>query len=205
MTNRNIARSLSVRWRRIFGARRFFGFGRGVYIFERVEISNPAAIDIGSDVVIQRDCYLAARKFAGDGSEPRLIVGAGSNIGPRNHIFAHSEVKIGEKVLTAPNVFISDCTHEYSDPTVAIVDQPVRPLTATSIGSHSWIGYGCVIVGCKIGKHCVIGANSVVLSDIPDYSVAVGAPAKVVRRLKSEVGAWIPVTKSSPHSERGEY
>ena len=62
------------------------------------------------------------------------------------------------------------------------------------IGDGSWIGTGSVVLpGATIGKHCTIGANSVVTGDIPDYSVAVGAPARVIKRYVDGEG-WIPVT-----------
>jgi len=60
------------------------------------------------------------------------------------------------------------------------------------IGEGSWIGTKVSIIGSvRIGKHCVIGANSVVTKDIPDFSVAVGAPAKVIKRYDFERKEWI--------------
>lgn len=59
------------------------------------------------------------------------------------------------------------------------------------IGDGSWLGTHVVIAGnITIGKHCVIGANSVVTKDIPDYSVAVGIPAKVVKRYNFDTKCW---------------
>ena len=59
------------------------------------------------------------------------------------------------------------------------------------IGDDSWIGINSVIVGnVRIGKHCVIGANSVVNKNIPDYSIAVGSPAKVIKRYNFEKKEW---------------
>ena len=62
------------------------------------------------------------------------------------------------------------------------------------IGNGTWIGTNAVIVGnIQIGKHCVIGANSVVTKDIPDYSVAAGIPAKVIKRYDFEEEEWVRV------------
>ena len=59
------------------------------------------------------------------------------------------------------------------------------------IGEGSWIGTNAVIIGnVRIGKHSVIGANAVVTKDIPDYSVAVGIPARVVRQFDFLTGEW---------------
>lgn len=60
------------------------------------------------------------------------------------------------------------------------------------IADDVWIGANSVIIGpCKIGKHSVIGANSVVTSDIPEYSVAVGTPAKVIKHYDFTKGQWV--------------
>lgn len=62
------------------------------------------------------------------------------------------------------------------------------------IGDGSWIGTNSVISGdVHIGKHCVIGANSVVIKDIPDYCVAVGTPAKVVKKYDFNEKKWISI------------
>ena len=58
------------------------------------------------------------------------------------------------------------------------------------IGEGSWLGENVCVLGTHIGKHCVIGANSVVTKDIPDYSVAVGIPAKVIKRFDLESKSW---------------
>ena len=62
------------------------------------------------------------------------------------------------------------------------------------INDDTWIGRNVVIVGnVIIGKHCVIGANSVITKDIPDYSVAVGVPAKVIKSFDFDSNKWIRV------------
>ena len=91
-----------------------------------------------------------------------------------NHstIAAHHKVIIENGVLTGPHVFIADYNHEYRD-----VDKPVweqgefaQENSHIIIGEGSWLGTNVVVVGkVRIGKHCVIGANSVVTKDIPDY------------------------------------
>ena len=58
------------------------------------------------------------------------------------------------------------------------------------IGEGTWLGEGVCVIGAKIGKGCVIGANAVVTKDIPDYSVAVGSPAKVIKKYNSDTKRW---------------
>lgn len=97
-------------------------------------------------------------------------------------------MKIGEKVLLSPNVYITDCDHEYRNIDIPVIDQGiVQRGQKVSIGEGSYIGINTVIVGnVKIGKHCVIGANSVVTKDVPDYCVAVGSPARVIKTIEKK-------------------
>ena len=82
-------------------------------------------------------------------------------------------------------MYITDCDHEYRDINVPVIDQGiVQRGQMVSIGEGSYIGINAVIVGnAKIGKHCVIGANPVVTKDVPDYCVAVGSPARVIKKM----------------------
>jgi acetyltransferase-like isoleucine patch superfamily enzyme len=87
-------------------------------------------------------------------------------------------------------VYITDQNHGYEDVTTSISaqSQPERPV---SVGDGSWIGAGAMILpGSSIGRHVTIGANAVVTGVIPDWSVAVGAPARVIRRYEPDKG-WI--------------
>lgn len=58
------------------------------------------------------------------------------------------------------------------------------------IGEGTWLGENVCVIGAKIGKHCVIGANSVVTKDIPDYSIAVGAPARIIKQYNFKENVW---------------
>ena len=89
-------------------------------------------------------------------------------------------------------MYITDCGHEYRDINVPVIDQGiVQRNQKVSIGEGSYIGINAVIVGnVKIGKHCVIGANSVVTKDVPDFCVVAGIPEKVIKRYNSETQQW---------------
>ena len=95
-------------------------------------------------------------------------------------------------MLFSPNIYITDCYHEYRNINIPVKDQGiVQRDQSVSIGEGSYIGINTVIVGnVKIGKHCVIGANSVVTKDIPDYCVAVGSPAKILKKYNLTSQLW---------------
>ena len=93
--------------------------------------------------------------------------------------------------MIADKVYISDNLHEYTNVCIPIIEQPIIQKKNVSIGSGSWIGENVCIIGATIGKHCVIGANSVVTHDIPDFSVAVGSPAKIIKRYDFSQNKWV--------------
>ncbi len=102
---------------------------------------------------------------------------------------------IGKFVLIAPNVFIADTHHEYQKIGIPIMYQGITTHNdQITIGDETWIGINAVIMGnVNVGKHCVVGANSVVNKDVPDYCVAVGNPAIVVKTLDVKTGQWVNV------------
>ena len=125
-------------------------------------------------------------------SSPVVTIGDRCLIGRGSGIVGHFSIVIGNDVWTGHHVYITDQNHGYEDITRPI-SQQTQPERAVVIGDGSWLGYGAVVLpGVTIGKHCVIGANSVVTNNIPDFSVAVGVPARVIRRYEATAG-WINV------------
>lgn len=147
-------------------------------------------ISLGEKVIIHRDCWIHVVGGHGpDGS--RIVIGAHASIGMGATVSAAQQVVIGENVLLARNVYISDHRHAYENPDMPIVSQGIAGIAPVSIGRDTWLGQNVVVLpGVAIGEHCVVGANSVVTSSIPDFSVAVGAPARVIRRYCRSTGQW---------------
>lgn len=181
--------SVYVRLFRLLFARRFAGFGRGSSVIFPAGVDGAANITLGDDVYIAYKTYLAALPHTGQ-SECRLEIGHGCRIGRFNHIYATQRVVLGAHVLTANNVYISDNLHGYRNPEVPILQQPIVQNGVVEIGEGSWLGHNACVLGVRIGRHCVIGANAVVTHDIPDHCVAVGAPAAIIRRYDPALQAW---------------
>lgn len=161
-------------------------------IFRPIVVMGKAHIEIGASVMIKSQSSLFA---LGDGPEPPILrFETGCSIGNFNHIAAMRHVVIGKHVLTANNVYISDNVHEYEDVNVPIMCQKIRFAGSVVIGEGSWIGENACIIGASVGRNCVIGANAVVTRDIPDYSVAVGAPAKVIKTYNFGTEEWVAVS-----------
>ena len=162
--------------------------GQGSYVESPLRIYGKD-ISIGSHTLIQYKTWLEARPLTG-AERAELIIGDGCAIGHFNEIYSTKSVIIEDKVLTADRVYISDNLHGYENPADPVIDQPIRQIGTVRIGEGSWLGTGVCVIGASIGKHCVIGANAVVTKDIPDYCVAVGVPARIVKRYNTEKGRW---------------
>lgn len=180
-------------------------FGSRSRIWAPLRIDGAKNISIGTDVTVGYKTWLAARpvaRSAGGISQSELVIGDGTYIGHFNHIFAARRVFIGRKVLTGNGVYIADNMHEYADVEVPIIDQPVRQKGDVEIGDGTWLGENACVLGVRIGRNCVIGANAVVTKDIPDFCVAVGAPARVIKQFSSSEGKWLAAAKDGDATRR---
>jgi acetyltransferase-like isoleucine patch superfamily enzyme len=166
-------------------ARRFGGFGTGSLLcFPQGTIFNERYIRIGSRSIIGPYVSLSAGMAPGQEmvSDPVVSIGDRTMIGRGSHIVGHYCIEIGDDVQTGPYVYVTDQNHVYADPEVPVGRQWPQE-RAVSIGSGSWLGTGVVVLpGARVGRNAVVGAGSVVTGEVPDHAVAVGAPARVVKR-----------------------
>ena len=167
---------------------RFKYVGKGVRVYKPLHIDGIDNITLGDYVSVHEGTWLAAIPLTGN--EVQLDIEDGVTLGHYNHIYATRSIIIGKNVLTADKVYISDNLHSYEDITVPVIKQPIKQCKPVVIGDGSWLGENVCVIGASIGKHCVIGANAVVTKDIPDYSVAVGSPARVKKKYDFEQNKW---------------
>lgn len=147
-------------------------------------------ISIGSKVYINNRTWLACEPLTGN-KNCTLSIGDGTYIGRFCHFYATSKIEIGKKVLIADKVYLADNLHGFEDVSIPVIDQPIRQTNEVSIGDGAWLGENVCVIGASVGKHSVVGANSVLTKDIPDYCVAVGSPAKIVKRYSFEKKEWL--------------
>src|SRR4051812_40381936 len=166
--------------------RRFGAFGdRSVICFPSGAVVNERYIHVGTGTVIGPDVTLSAGMVPGQKcvTDPVVRIGDRCLIGRGSGIVGHLSIEIGDDVWTGQRVYVTDQNHGYADldRPISVQQMPERPV---HIGDGSWLGHGTVVLpGATIGRHVVIGANSVVRGEIPDFSVAAGNPARVIRRL----------------------
>lgn len=121
---------------------------------------------------------------------PNIVIEDGVSIQQNIHLTCANSVRIGKNTAIAANVTITDIDHPYINIDIPIECQDLV-VKSVSIGEDCKIYNGAVILqGVNIGKHCVVGANSVVSKSIPDYCVVVGAPARIVKRFDFELMIW---------------
>ncbi|TBE49217.1 acyltransferase [Rhizobium ruizarguesonis] len=161
-----------------YKARRFFtkaGENLVVKASAEFRMVKNAILDVGDNVTIQDYAFFQLTM-----PDPKVFIGNNTVIGRRNIITAKSKITIGNDVLIGSDVQIIDHSHGMRR------DTPIRlqkaEIGSVEIGDDVWIGAGAkIIMNVRIGKGAVIGANSVVTTDIPEYAIAVGSPAKVVK------------------------
>lgn len=151
-------------------------------------------IDFGKSLTTGKYCRLETHANT---KEMVLHFGNDVQINDFVHIVASKKVTIGNNVLIASKVFITDCEHgsykgneEDSSPLTAPKERKLSS-DAVCIEDNVWIGESVSILpGVTIGKGSVIGANSVVTKSIPENSVAVGSPAKVIKKFNFSTNIW---------------
>ncbi|MGH2832224.1 MAG: acyltransferase [Solirubrobacteraceae bacterium] len=140
-------------------------------------------LEIGASVLLEPGVWITAPDQA------RIRIGAGSFLNQGVMIAAQQLVEIGEHCMLANGCFISDASHRYDDPKQPVPWQGFTSKGPTQIGDNCWLGANVVVTsGVSIGERCVIGANSVVTGDIEPFSLAAGAPARVVRKIEYQTG-----------------
>lgn len=176
-------------FQKLFYKKRFGEFHWNSSIVNPLHIVGYRNIFIGENVRIQDFTWIQSVPLTGTPNS-KLVIGKNTTIGHFNHIVATQSIILGPNVLTADKVYISDNIHGYTDINCPIKIQPIIQKKGVVIGADSWLGENVCVIGASVGKHCVVGANSVVTRDIPDYSVAVGSPARIIKRYDFESQEW---------------
>ena len=162
----------------------FAEFGPRSVLQLPIRISGESRIAIGSDVFVGAGSWLQVLDEAVD--DVVVTIGDGTSIAGSCVLSGVRSVRLGKKVLLARNVYIADHMHAFDDSARAVLEQGVTRVGPVEIGDGAWLGQNVVVgPGVRIGRSAVIGANSVVLDDVPDHAVAVGAPARVLDRAQS--------------------
>ena len=136
-------------------------------------------LEVGSGVLLEPGVWITV---PGSG---RVRIGEGTFLNLGVMVAAQELVEIGAHCMLANGCFVSDSSHRFEDPELPVTWQGFTSKGPTRIGDNCWLGANVVVTsGTTIGERCVIGANSVVTGSIEPFSIAAGAPARVLRRIE---------------------
>lgn len=175
-------------YKRIFGA-----IGPHSRIDKPLLLSNPQFVFIGAGTAIRAGARIET-VLMDRSHPPALHIGSNVNIEQNVHLVCSSSISIGDNVTITGNCAIVDTIHPFEDvdDNRKIGDRIDPRPSPVFIGENSFLGFGSVILpGVRIGMNCIIGANSTVTRDIPDFCVAAGNPAAIVRRYDHQQKRWI--------------
>ena len=144
-----------------------------------LEALEQGRLEIGSGTILEPNVWITAP------GEARIRIGAGSFLNLGVMVAAVELVEIGDHCMFANGCFVTDGDHRFDDPDKPVPWQGFTTKGPTRIGDNVWCGANVVVTsGVTIGERCVIGSNSVVNRDIPPFSIAAGAPAKVIKQIE---------------------
>jgi acetyltransferase-like isoleucine patch superfamily enzyme len=172
---------------------RFHSLGTFSFIRKPILLKGKRFIRIGNRVSIRDGVRIEALQTSPN-REPLLEIGNNTNIEQFVHIICHSHIRIGDNVSITGKCAIVDVNHPYENiEDVTKIGVRIRDEDSfVTIGDGTFLGYGAVVLpNVRIGRHCVIGANSVVSRDVPDYTVVAGIPARPIRTFSKALNCWI--------------
>ena len=162
----------------------FLDFKLPGYIGKPCFISGCSRISIGKRARIFPGIRIEVKK------EALLSINDNVAIAQNVHITCGKSIEISSGVCIAGNVCITDTMHTYNNINCNVLEQSDMYCN-TSIGENCFIGYGAVIdAGTKLGKHCIVGANSYVKGTFPDYCIIAGSPAKLIKLYDPMSKKW---------------
>jgi acetyltransferase-like isoleucine patch superfamily enzyme len=188
---------------RPYWRRRFAAFGDDSILYRPGWVYRPELMTVGDRVWITKGAWLEVSAHA---SPVAPILHIGNGVVMRHHVTlsAAESVVIEDDVLIAAWTSVYDSDHTIG-PRGNAIWYPMRT-SPVRVGRGSWLGERVAVLrGANIGRHCIVGANSVVKGTLPDYSVAVGAPAQVVGSTRGMVEeAATGLAKSTVSSSSGD-
>lgn len=194
----NVPGALGYFLRKIFFRPLFKRIGKGVVFGRGMIIRNPWKIELGNNVFFDDYCMIDAKRGSikiGTGclfarnvtlscKGGTIELGEEVNLSANVTIYSNSRVFIGSKTFIAGHCYIvAGGEHEFEDISKPIVEQGIKESKGVTIGEDCWLGASVTVLdGTRLGKGCIVGANSLVRGTFEDFSILVGSPAKLLRK-----------------------
>jgi acetyltransferase-like isoleucine patch superfamily enzyme len=160
-------------------------FGKNSFIGPRYDIKPILrGVELGDNVIVGKNAWFDISRYT---KGAKIFVGDGTQAGRNLVISACKNIYIGKECLLSYNVSIMDHDHNVLDPDISPLEGGITEGQEVIIEGKCFIGaHSFILKGVHLGKHCVVGANSVVTDSFPSHSVVAGNPAKLIRTLKQK-------------------
>jgi acetyltransferase-like isoleucine patch superfamily enzyme len=174
--------------------------GEGSQLSETVQVYGWKNVRIGRHCVICDDTLLNALNCPRE--EPTIVIGDFCFLGRRNFLNAGESLVFGDYCLTGTDCHFLGSDHVHASPFVPYITAGNTMGGASRLGANVWLGARVTVMkGVQIGFGAIIGAASVVTRDVPPLSIAVGSPARVIKRFDTARGEWLPVGEFTSEAE----
>lgn len=174
--------------------------GINTYIDHTVQVLRWSCTRVGKNTIISENSLININHCF-DG-RPSLTIGDFCFIGRRNFFTTGESIEVKNYCMTGVDCHFLGSGHILSNPFIPYISSGTTNNNRIVIGANCWLGASVTVLGnVSIGHGSIIGANSLVMSNIPPFSVAIGNPAKVVKRFDVEFGQWVNVNDFSASAE----
>lgn len=174
--------------------------GRGTFVYPTVHLLGKRNIRIGSNTCVSEGGWLNVNHR--ETGKVSIEIGNNCFIGKHNFFTSGDVISIGDYTLTTIGCKFIGSTHNVSDPNVPYLITGTSCSDKIEIGANCFVGAGSTVLGnVKVGHGSVIGAESLVLRDIPPFSMAIGNPARVVKRYSFIQKTWLPASEITQEDE----
>lgn len=177
-----------------WNAKRLFGIvGSRSYCIKPLRVINGKNVFLGNNVRILHYLRIETYRTVTGSVGPIIVIGNDTNIEQNVHTTGGEHIIIGSCCSLLGGVVITDINHLYEDLTVSASKQPIK-CKPVNIGDDCFIGMHTMIMpGVSLGKHVIVGANSVVTKSFPDNCVIAGVPAQIIKKYDAVSKKWVMV------------
>ncbi|MGF1480874.1 MAG: acyltransferase [Cyanophyceae cyanobacterium] len=195
----NLSGALGYILRKKFYRSLFRSIGKGTILGKGLVLRHPGRIALGAGVAVDdytlldasgagelgitlHEQVIVSRNCVIQGKTGPVEIGEKTDIGCNTLISSGGGITIGRSVLIAGNCYIGGGRYISNRLDIPMMEQGVYSKGSVVIGDDVWLGAGATVLdGVRIGKGCIVGAGALVTKDLPEYAVAVGVPAKIIK------------------------
>ncbi|MGX9785851.1 acyltransferase [Janthinobacterium lividum] len=169
--------------------------GRRSYIHLPRSIKNKKFIEVGDGCHIGKSIIMEPISSHGEQIfTPKISIGNNVYIGRNCQFFCVDAITIEDGCVLSEYIYLSDSAHGFDPAGGLIMQQNLESKGPIHIGKNTFIGYGVSMMpGVVLGKHCIVGINSVVTKSFPDFSMIAGSPAKLIKKYCEVSNEWISI------------